>query len=542
MKRIVYQILSFLHCTALTLLLTGCIENDIPYPHIEGYIQEIAVEDMLGEPVISRTTRTVEIKVGENVLLEELPITRLIVNSESKIKPDSSSFLSPKQFPSTSFEDLKQLPANANTKVDARTPFQILLTTYQEYLWTVSVEQEIKRSIELDKQMGEAQFDPSTHTAIAYVEKGTDLSQINIRSMKLEIANTTIIPDPTTIHDFRRPQRFVVFLGDKVISQWTVDIQYSETVSSTGEVQTRARRATLNGGVKSGATPVVEYRRQGDSEWITIPQSQVNMTSKVAFTVNLSGLTDGTTYEWHIVVDDVAGSTATFTTEKIQDIPNLDFETWTQSGRNWYANPVANNYDDPQAFWATGNEGVTSTLAGSRDAITLPVTGSEAYNGTSAKMYSITGVPLVGSAAGNLFIGKYKTNTMKPRDSAMFGRPFNGARPDGLRGYYKYKPMPITNGTLPGNLTEDEPQIYMILWDAQGNEIAYGEFVGKGTDNQYVPFEFRLEYTRNDVQPAQIVITASSSHYGGEFEGAKVVGQVGNGSTLWIDDFEVIYD
>ncbi len=542
MKRIIHYTLFVLQYAAMTLLLTGCIENDIPYPYIEGIIQEIAVEDMQGEPVINRNSHTVEIEVGEDALLNELTITRLLINKESRITPDSNAFLRPKQFPSFGFESLSQLPANANTKVDARSPFTILLTTYQEYLWTISVKQNIVRSIELDKQMGEAQFDPSTHTAIAYVEKGTDLSQINIRSMKLESAKTTITPDPTTIHDFRRPQQFVVTLGDKIISRWIVDVQYSETASTTGEVQTRARRATLKGSVKSGATPVVEYRRQGDEQWITIPQNQINMTSSVAFNINLSGLTDGTTYEWHIIVDGIAGATATFTTEKIQEIPNLDFEVWTQEGRNWYANPVANNYDDPLAYWASGNEGVTSTLAGSREATTQPVTGSEAYKGTSARLMSITGVPLVGAAAGNLFIGTYKTNVGSPKDSPKFGRPFTGARPDGIRGYYKYKPMPITSGTKPGTLTMDECHFYMHLWDAQGNEIAYGDYVGKGDTDGYIPFELRLKYSREDVQPASITIVATSSHYGGDFEGAKVVGQVGNGSTLWIDEFEVIYD
>ncbi len=541
MKRIIHYILFPLLCSTMSLL-TSCIENDIPYPYIEGFIQEIVVDDMQGSPVINRNAQTVEIEVGEDALLSELTITRLVTNEESRITPQGNAFQSPSQFPTTSFTALSELPANANTKVDARAPFNILLTTYQEYLWTISVKQNITRSIELDNQMGEAQFDPSTHTAIAYVGKDTDLSQVNIHSMKLESAKATISPDPTTVHDFRRPQQFTVKLGDKVISQWIVDVQHSDVTSTTGTVQTRARRATLKGSVKSGATPVVEYRKQGTSEWITIPQEQINMTSKVAFTANLSGLTDGTTYEWHIIVDGAAGATATFTTEKIQAIPNLDFETWTQSGRNWYANPVANNYDDPQAYWASGNEGVTSTLAGSREATTQPVTGSEAYKGTSARLMSITGVPLVGAAAGNLFIGTYKTNVGSPKDSPKFGRPFTGARPDGVRGYYKYKSMPITSGTKPGTLTMDECHFYMYLWDAQGNEIAYGDYVGHDTGNQYIPFELRLKYSREDVQPASITIVATSSHYGGDFEGAKVVGQVGNESTLWIDEFEVIYD
>ena len=42
-------------------------------------------------------------------------------------------------------------------------------------------------------------------------------------------------------------------------------------------------------------------------------------------------------------------------------------------------------------------------------------------------------------------------------------------------------------------------------------------------------------------KPATITIVATSSHYGGDFSGSAVVGQVGNGSTLWIDEFELSY-
>ena len=61
-------------------------------------------------------------------------------------------------------------------------------------------------------------------------------------------------------------------------------------------------------------------------------------------------------------IRDRTSDEATFTTEKIIEVPNLNFDTWTQDGKNWYPNPVADNYEDPQAYWATGNEGVTCLL------------------------------------------------------------------------------------------------------------------------------------------------------------------------------------
>lgn len=102
--------------------------------------------------------------------------------------------------------------------------------------------------------------------------------------------------------------------------------------------------------------------------------------------------------------------------------------------------------------------------------------------------------------------------------------------------------MPITAGTKPGNLQNDECHIYMRLWDASGKEIAYGEFIGTETVTEYTPFEFDIEYKDNVAKPAKITIVATSSHYGGEFEGKNVVGQVGEGSTLWVDEFELSYE
>lgn len=528
---------------AAAALLQGCIENDIPYPHIEGIITRLDVEDMKGEAVINRANRTVEINLGEEADPRSLQITALTVNSEATFAVDEAACVSAKQMPTQSFESLDALPANANTRVDARNPFTIRVNTYQEYLWTVTVSQSIERYIEVDNQMGEVEFDVANHHAIIYIEKGKDLSQVNIRRMKLEGgSNCTISPDPATVHDFTRARQFQVSKNGQPFSTWTVDVQYSEQISSTGSVTVRPHRATLNGGMKSGATPTVEYRKQGDADWTEVPAESVTLKSSVSFSADIGGLTEGTTYEWRILVDGQAGSPATFTTESIFNVPFLNFDTWTQStnGRNWYVGSVANNYDDPQAFWASGNEGVTSTLAGGHEATTRPT--DDAVKGKAAYMTSISPVTLVGAAAGNLFIGTYKTNLGSPKDSPQFGRTFTGSHPDGLRGYYKYTSQPITHGTYPGNLTMDQGHIYMRIWDAAGNQIAYGEHVIEQTVTTYTPFEFRLKWTNANAEPAKMTIVATSSRYGGDFEGVKVKGQVGAGSELWIDEFEIIYD
>lgn len=527
----------------LTFLLTACIKNDIPYPYVPGEIQEFGVEGQTVDTKIDATKRTITVTVDEMVELEALKVTKLVSTSESKVLPDEAACLSPKQFPDFSFTSLSELPANANTTVNFTNPVKILLRTYQDYWWTVTVNQVISRTIEVENQVGQPVIDEKNRIVLIYVSTSQSLTNVKIKTLTLGGRNGKLIPNPSIVHDFSRPQEFSVYRGDKYLGLWTVDVVQTQATSSAGSAEIWAKKAIVTGGVKGGAQPVIEYKKTSDSSWKQLDASAVTMQSTTAFKATITGLEDGTAYQWRILVDNNAGSAATFTTEKIQEVSNLNFDTWIQSGKNWFANSIADDYEAAGAFWATGNEGVTSALAGGNDPITIPVEGSEAYKGKAARLRSITGVTLVGAAAGNLFVGKYKTNMQKPSASVTFGRPFTGARPTKLTGYFKYKPEAITNGgTVPGTLTKDQCHIYVKLWDAAGNEFAYGEFVGSEEVTAYTKFLINIQYKDLNARPAAMTIVATSSRYGGEFEKSKVVGQVGHGSTLYVDEFELLYD
>ena len=532
-----------IYTIGLIFLLGACIENDVPYPYIPGEIQELEVEGQTESTKIDAVKRTAVITVDEQVEVEELKVTKLIANSEAKIIPDEAACWSPNQFPDFSFTSLSDLPGNANTKMNFSNPVKILLRTYQDYTWTVTVNQVINRTISVENQVGQPIVDEMNRIVLIYVSASQSLQDIQINALELAGKNSKLIPEPSTMKDFRRPQQFAVYRGEKYLGLWTVDVIQTQATSSIGEVEIWAKKVIVSGGVKAGSTPIIEYKKSSDSNWNQLDASAVTMLSTTSFKAKISGLEGGTAYQWRILVDGSAGSTAAFTTEKIVDVPNLNFDTWIQSGKNWFANSVADDYEGVGAYWATGNEGVTSALAGSNEPITVPVEGSEAYKGKAARLRSITGVTLVGAAAGNLFIGKYKTNMMKPSASVSFGRPYSGARPTQMTGYYKYKPETINNGgTIPGTLTKDQCHIYIRLWDAAGNEFAYGEFVGSEEVKAYTKFTINIEYKDLKVRPASMTIVATSSRYGGEFEGAKVVGQIGNGSTLYVDEFELLYE
>ena len=518
----------------VVLAVSSCVKNELPSPYIVSVIEEIGVYDMKGEPVIDAASNTVNITVGELADLSKLQITKLMVSEDAEIIPNKEACVSFDNFPNKSFASLDELPANANTMVDFTKSLRLVLKTYQEHVWNIKVTQEVDRVIEVEKQVGSALIDPQSKIAIIYVEKGTSLDDIHISKLQLEGESAEARPDPTTVTDFTRPRTFEFYRNDVLVSTWTVDVQPSVVLSTPISANAWATKVSLYGEMKSGATPSVEYRKATDSDWIVISSENVNI-AQTSFTAELKGLENGTEYQWRILVDGEYSEIATFTTEKIVEIPNLNFDTWSvdSDGKNWYPNADVSN-----SYWATGNTGVTIA----KDATTVPVEGSDAYKGKAAKMTTVTGVVYVGSAAGNLFIGTYSTNIANPSASVTFGREYDGARPTKLRGFYKYKSMPITEGTKPGNLQNDECHIYMKLWNANGNEIAYGEFVGTETITEYTPFELDVEYKDNVTKPAKITIVATSSHYGGEFEGKKVVGQVGEGSTLWVDEFELSYE
>lgn len=274
------------------------------------------------------------------------------------------------------------------------------------------------------------------------------------------------------------------------------------------------------------------YKKKSDSEWTTIDAVQEEGTKN--YSAKISPLDFGTEYEYYILCGDKTGETCIFTTEPYVEIPNLNFDTWSQNGKNWYPNSDAAN-----SFWATGNEGVT--LGGNSNSMGV----EDSRSGLAAQLQTVQVKVLIVSvkAAGNLFIGSYKTNTSNPASSVTFGRPYEGARPTKLSGYFKYQPgATMSSGSIPADrtLTSDECDIYIQLWS--GDEtIGEGHFITNETVSEYTYFEIPVEYTVTNKRPDKITIVATSSRYGGYFDGMNVIGQLAIGSTLWVDDFELSY-
>lgn len=334
---------------------------------------------------------------------------------------------------------------------------------------------------------------------------------------------------------------------DQTIHQYEVTVKVP-TISSdlvTSDISNDASKvwgqfAYLSGicNLEEITSPVqFRYKKKADSEWSTIEAAQEEGTKN--YSAKVAPLDFDTEYEYYILCGDKTGETCTFTTEAYVEIPNLNFNTWTKTQEGLFTKRDCwfPNGDQANSYWATGNAGVV-TLKSSNS---IPV--EDGRDGYSVKLSTIS-ITLVGYAAGNLFIGDYETDMKNPANSVKFGRSYSGARPVKLSGWYKYAPGAAmrTGAKVPADrtLTSDECEIYVKLWSGD-TLIGEGSFVDNKNVSEYTKFECTINYVDTTKRPDKITIVATSSRYGGEFEGSSVVGQLAEGSTLWVDDFELSY-
>lgn len=546
--------------------LTGCaIENDIPYPEVNGLITDIAVEGQRAaegatdaKAVIDNAARTVTLYVNDSVDVSELRVTRLALSpTDAALLVDSALCDNPERFPFGHFASLDSLPASANTRLDFSRPVDLTLRTYQDYTWRVTVEQIIQRDIDVDG-MTRYVLDADTRTVIIYVEEDTDLSDLRVRTLDLGGAFGEVTPDPTTMRDFTSSRTFYARLNWEPEGQYTTwkVFVYPDTgggSGASGDVFPMTSRAIINGSVTSGRTPTVEYKEQNASTWQTVDEKNMEVKGG-KFTATLTGLTGSTTYNYRVSVDGVPGAEQSFTTVAAVELPNGGFEDWsegyTQSGNAFQVPNKAG-----EAFWGTGNEG--SMTMESIGNVTYPT--SESISGQAALLESKYAI--IKLAAGNLFTGEFGFDPDHTLDGQLtFGRPFTSF-PTALSLYYKYTSATIDQiGQNVGSLADLEGQpdmchIYIALTDKQytiknwsGNNgnyrqlfdkddsgiIAYGEFISDESTFSYQRIEIPIEYRANRT-PKYIIIVASSSRYGDYYIG-------GVGSKLWIDEMELVYE
>lgn len=537
--------------------LASCaIENDIPYPIIEGAITGMTVEGQRGESTtefeaasINNTARTVTIYVNDSVDITDLRITQLSVSNNAELLADSAACDDYEHFPQEGFSSLDSIPVSSNTRMDFSKPVNFTLRTYQDYVWKVTVNQIIERKVLISNQIGDAIVDADSRNVIVYVSSDTNLSNIQIQQLDLGGEYGDVTPDPSTVHDFTSSQTFHARRsGQELWEEWKVFVYHSDGGSAgSANVFAMCTRATLTGSIQSGKTPVVEYRQQDASSWNTLASSYVNVNG-TNYTATLSGLTPGTSYQYRVSVDGVAGDVQSFTTVRAIALENGSFENWheemTATNKSMYV-PNAEGSD----FWGTGNPGAAAFIGN----LTTPT--DDAISGKAALLESKNALIKLG--AGNIFTGDFELDGTN--GILHFGRSFNSF-PTALRFYYKYTSTTINRiGDEVGSLENlrgrpDSCHVYIALSDKSepyeirtrpsvrqvfdkndANIIAYGEFISGQSTSSYQQITIPLEYRATNRTPKYIVIVCSASKYGDYFIG-------GEGSTLWLDEMELVYE
>lgn len=538
-------------------ILTSCaIENDIPYPIIEASIESMTVEGQRGADqntftaaTINKSARTVTLYVNDGVDLSRLQILSLKTTTGAELVVDDPNVCEDySKFPTSGFASLDSIPLSSNTRVNFSQPVTFTLRTYQDYQWKVTVNQIIQRDIEIDG-MTDYVIDTTTRTVIIYVDSETDRTNLNVKKLNLGGEYGRVSPDPTLQKNYSKPSTFNVSCSWEEYSyEWTVYVypDSGESSSSSTEAFAMTTRATVNGKIQSGKTPVVEYRKESETSWITVPSANVNVSSNT-FSATLTGLSASTTYKYRINVDGSIGSEQSFTTATATPLENGSFDEWSSEAA---ANGTLWQPWSTSSFWDTGNRGAT-TIA---DSNSVPT--SETCNGSGKAASLETKWVVMKLASGNIFTGSY-VRTDGTNGVLSFGREFKSF-PSKLRINYKYTSATIDKigedalEYLKGR--PDSCHIYIALTDwnqpleirtrpserqlfdkNDSHVIAYAEYISGNSDSQYQQKDLVLNYRYTNRTPKYILIVASASKYGDYFTG-------GVGSKLLVDNFELIYD
>ena len=546
------MIKKLLYTTLCLLTLHGCkIENDIPYPIVKGNITAFEVEGQRAgeeggnaQATISTQNRTVTLYVDDSVDLSNLRITRLTVSNEAELIPDSAACNDYADFPRAGFETLDDLPTSTDTRIDFTQPVHFTLRTYQDYDWTVTVSQIIKRNIQMDSQIGDAIIDVNSRSVIVNVASDQPLDAIKVTAFDLGGEHGTVVPDPTAsdTFDFSEPVTFYVSYGwEEASYPWTVYVYHQASSGATGDVFARVTTASLSGSIQNGKTPVVEYKAQNESTWTELSSSAVTV-SGTSYSAEFSGLSAGTTYQYRVNIDGVAGTEQSFTTAPATSLENGGFDDWSeeQSGTQILYNPWASG---SSSFWSTGNGG-SAPFIGS---ITTPT--DESVSGKAAHLQSRWAA--IKLAAGNIFTGDFALDGTN--GILTLGREFSSF-PSALRFSYKYKTSKV-NRVKEDRFEymrnqNDSCHVYFALTTAKytirtakgdsfnrhdSSVIAYGEFASNQDQTTYKEMEVPFEYYDRKKTPSYLIIVCSSSKYGDFFTG-------GDASEMFIDEMELVYE
>ena len=408
----------------------------------------------------------------------------------------------------------------------------------------------LKATLNVSKSDGSEEYYTLSETKRLAEPKANDHFILNYQMGDTNKGDFTVTVDPTT-----NSYSYTFYINMTPVS-----------VSATCNVNAWATFAYLEASnlvsTKSEIEPSkvkFQYRLNGTTAWAEITPEHSNGI----YTTRLTGLTDQTIYDYCLTIDKDTTNVQTFVTEEAIALYNGDFDLWHQSNNAWYANA------SDTSFWDSGNKAASIGSFMGIPNPTLPEesvvhTPGQIASGENRKSVKLTSDYVVMAfAAGNIYTGQFGSTASGDGEigaTLTFGQPFV-SRPVALNGFYQYAPVKIDNvgKRQPANTVKegdmDICSIYIALakkaytitnvdestyinFASDENIIAYGELPIDqcvNTNGQWKEFNIPLRYKSLDEIPTHIIIVCSASKYGDYFTG-------GDGSTMYLDDFSLIYD
>lgn len=555
MKKALLYITSFLFVT------TGCITNDIPYPVVVPHVISFEVPDAQNV-TIDPDNQVITVSFAETTDMRRVEIRSVEIDEREAY-----------------------LVKNLVGHHDFTAPFKFTIRTYDDYVWTVKGVRNVNRYFTVKGQVGTSVIDEVNCRAIAMVGVKTDLSDIEVTSLKLgpegvsqyslELSQMKDFTDVVSVE--------VTAFG--LTEVWNLYVEQTEASLEISKVNPWTTEAYVTSLGIAGVDSEFMYREVSGQDWIKVPQSDVTAEGGT-FTAHIKGLRPDTVYEVYAMSGSDKTPEVEFTTAPATALPNGSFEYASKvAGKDYYKfyDPDCGVADGSYMFWGSGNgEGSEGVNGSANMGIVITyidtndkVDGKQSVRAQTSQMAGIL-------AAGNLFTGQFAGLVGTSGGKVNFGRPWT-VRPKALKLYCKYTTgvMDIVRGapsgvTLVKGETYDRADIKVAFgyWDyrkyggtknspvhvnttdastfvdfaTDKSTVGYGnikihhngyilnggEMVSAATD-KWIEYTVPIEYRDLETLPTHIIISCAASQFGDYFSGCS-------SSKLWLDKFELIYE
>lgn len=292
-----------------------------------------------------------------------------------------------------------------------------------------------------------------------------------------------------------------------------------------------------------------EVRAEG-GQW-TRPSCTSTSVSGTTNTFTITGLTPGTGYSVRARYNNGASETVReVTTEEAQQVENAGFEDWyeweyyvNKSGLFWGDDVYQTNYapylNDGSKWWDCNNSETTpgdrTNTGASYKSFPMVsyVAGREGGKSAQLMTIAISNTATSGTAPsptvgfGKIFTGVY---------GGTQGRPFS-SRPEQLSFWYKYAPC-----------ESDSFKAYIAVRNGD-TVIGEGTLTSSASVSSWVQAVVDITYSRTDLKADTIYVEFVSGSDTGKWQygvdivyGGERTANVHGGSTLTIDDIELIYE